>query len=287
MKRFIRYLYEYEQRRRARNVGFVKVEETQDSCTIHIHAKGLYTNIEREMQLFLLVETKQGIEKIPEGEIYSQDMTMNVKFSYDREDLPEGDLFDRVSGVLLEEGTERKYMAVWEGVQAEPAQILTYNPECMDEEEDLQEEFLEELQEPFSCGIRSEGVFEQIESENEINGIEETKEEPVFQIEKIQRNDLVKLARCEWKLANNPFLMHGYYNYHYLVLIEQDENRYLGVPGIYHEQEEKAADSYGFGYFIPKDQLNDQGEDSNQEEMDSFGYWCRPVKRGACKGYEK
>ena len=32
MKRFIRYLYEYEQEKRMRNVGFVNVEQGEDEC---------------------------------------------------------------------------------------------------------------------------------------------------------------------------------------------------------------------------------------------------------------
>ena len=41
LKRFIRYLYEYEQGKRTRNVGFVKVEQEERESTVHIHGKGL------------------------------------------------------------------------------------------------------------------------------------------------------------------------------------------------------------------------------------------------------
>lgn len=41
MRRFIRYLYEYEQEKKMRNVGFVKVEQDVDQCVIHVHRKGL------------------------------------------------------------------------------------------------------------------------------------------------------------------------------------------------------------------------------------------------------
>ncbi len=40
MRRFIRYLYEYEQEKKMRNVGFVKVEQDVDQCVIHVHGKG-------------------------------------------------------------------------------------------------------------------------------------------------------------------------------------------------------------------------------------------------------
>ena len=59
-----------------------------------------------------------------------------------------------------------------------------------------------------------------------------------FRCTKIQRNDLAVLPRCEWKWANNSFLLHGYYNYHHLAFIDDGEKFRLGVPGIYHPQEE-------------------------------------------------
>ena len=40
MRRFIRYLYEYEQEKKMRNVGFVKIEQDMEQCVIHVHGKG-------------------------------------------------------------------------------------------------------------------------------------------------------------------------------------------------------------------------------------------------------
>ena len=57
---------------------------------------------------------------------------------------------------------------------------------------------------------------------------------------KIQRRDIAQLKRCEWRLANNSFLLHGYYSYHHLLLIQEGEKCWLGVPGIYHPREAQA-----------------------------------------------
>lgn len=309
MQRFIRYLYEYEQRRRARNVGFVKVEEGTDRCTIHIHAKGLRMGETKDMELFLLVETGRGIEKIPQGEIQSSDPTMNVKFVYGREDLPNEDMYDHVGGVLLEDGTKSRYMATWEGVQAEAGQIPTYRPDYMPEdkmpeerkpEEEMPEERLPEermpeermpeermpeeretneiamespaqMVEELSPAVRSEGVFD--------NGEKQTVMKHRYRAEKIQRNDLVKLARCEWQLANNRFLLHGYYNYHHLVFIEDGKRMLLGVPGIFHEKEAAAAEGYGFGTFVANEELDLRSDLNEPVDEENFGYWTRPVKR--------
>lgn len=45
VKQFIRYLYEYDQGKRIRNVGFVKVEQSGARGMVHIHGKGLPSEV--------------------------------------------------------------------------------------------------------------------------------------------------------------------------------------------------------------------------------------------------
>lgn len=100
-----------------------------------------------------------------------------------------------------------------------------------------------------------------------------------FRCTKIQRNDMARLPRCEWKWANNSFLLHGYYNYHHLAIIDDGERYRLGVPGIYHPQEAKAASSFGFSEFIPHKDTDMDLTDDEKSSQEQFGYWCRPIKR--------
>lgn len=96
-------------------------------------------------------------------------------------------------------------------------------------------------------------------------------------IEKIQRQDLARLPKKEWRIANNSFLLHGFYNYHHLLLIEDEDKLWIGVPGIYHEKEEAAANAFGFPEF---QRLTDFERELSEEEKNTeedFGYWCRQV----------
>lgn len=96
--------------------------------------------------------------------------------------------------------------------------------------------------------------------------------------EKIQRQDLARLPKKEWRIANNSFLLHGFYNYHHLVLIEDDGKMWVGVPGIYHEKEKTAASAFGFTEF---QRLTDFEMELTEEEKNThedFGYWCRQVE---------
>lgn len=96
--------------------------------------------------------------------------------------------------------------------------------------------------------------------------------------EKIQRQDLSRLPRKEWKLANNNFLLHGFYNYHHLLYIEDEGKVWIGVPGIFHEREKMAAESFGFPEFIRLTDFELELAEEEKNTMDDFGYWCRQVE---------
>ena len=97
--------------------------------------------------------------------------------------------------------------------------------------------------------------------------------------EKIKRQDLSRLPRKEWRIANNSFLLHGYYNYHHLLYIEEDGGAWVGVPGIFHEKEEQAATAFGFPEF--RRLLDDEIllEENEKNIYEDFGYWCRRIPK--------
>ena len=70
---------------------------------------------------------------------------------------------------------------------------------------------------------------------------------------KITPHDISYLPKKYWQLCNNSFMLHGYYNYRYLILCEKIMNgtkRYLiGVPGLYHQKEQTMARMFGFTEF--------------------------------------
>lgn len=96
---------------------------------------------------------------------------------------------------------------------------------------------------------------------------------------KIQRGEIAMLRRKEWRLANNSFLLHGYYNYHHLLLVEKGGVCKLGVPGIYHRREKQAAESFGFGEFQKAAELPVTLLETERNDYEEFGYWCRSVEK--------
>ena len=92
---------------------------------------------------------------------------------------------------------------------------------------------------------------------------------------KITRAELSTLPRKFWSLANNSFLLHGYYNYNHLLLVEEDGHIWLGVPGIYDAREARAADLFGFPQFTSSYvSVLELGDDERNNDA-LFGHWCR------------
>ena len=87
---------------------------------------------------------------------------------------------------------------------------------------------------------------------------------------RIEPKDIGQLPIETWVLANNSFLLQGYYRYRHLMLLcsgEKEKAEYLiGVPGIYRSRDEYMAGLFGFGLFKP---MNNSGNLRGE-----FGYWC-------------
>ncbi len=66
-------------------------------------------------------------------------------------------------------------------------------------------------------------------------------------------NDFVILPEKYFRMANNSFLLHGYYNYKHLVLKRMEchgqTRYYLGVPGNFYDREKQVAVMFGFESF--------------------------------------
>ena len=88
---------------------------------------------------------------------------------------------------------------------------------------------------------------------------------------RIELKDLKELPGKYWYMGNNSFLLHGFFNYRYLVLGKMvDGAFFIGVPGIYQRQEHVMAAIFGFPEFLSCD----TGKNQNY-----FGYWYQILER--------
>lgn len=278
MRRFIRYLYEYEQEKKMRNVGFVKVEQDVDQCVIHVHGKGFRMEENAQgLRVYLFWNTEDKCIGIPQGVTEVPGPAVNWQLCYTPENVGKKENYDLVNGIILKDVNGHWYAAVWnddvvnvcrmEMWKMEEDSVQGEETECkkglaQDEEPECKKETLQDEE------SESGKLEDDLEKEACLGG----------KVRKIQRKDMVCLPRCEWRHANNSFLIHGYYNYHHLILTVRDDRLKLGVPGVYHPQEEKAAESFGFPEFIPAEELDLKLTDEEKNDREKFGYWCRDIR---------
>ena len=85
---------------------------------------------------------------------------------------------------------------------------------------------------------------------------------------KLEPKDFVILQSKYQHLVNNSFLLHGFYNYRYIIL-GKEQDYYLGVPGVFYEREKMVAQMFGFEAFECPGGNVRAGE---------FGYYLRKVE---------
>lgn len=316
MKRFIRYLYEYEGNQKKRNVGFVKVEQDGKETTISVHGKGLCGKSNENISCYLIkLDSEMGnILFVPAGEIQIGMISCGGCFCYTEELIGAGygkteqsvgqtcEKKDDICGLGLGDPKEAFYVALWNeemygDLDIARAKVFQEfdSDKTAGESKSIKsiDEKEAEVETQFGDDEETENLEEEQPEKKDQETVEESSEKKDLkkddrdtdlqnfrrQIMKIQRGEISILPRCEWKLANNNFLLHGYYNYRHLVLIDEGNQLKLGVPGIYHEREARAAATFGFPEFIAEADVNVTLEPQERNENQQFGYWCRQVRR--------
>ncbi len=94
----------------------------------------------------------------------------------------------------------------------------------------------------------------------------------------VKPKDFIVLTKEYQSLANNSFLLHGFYNYHHIILgkisltvrgTENEDVYYIGVPGVYYEREKAVAIMFGFESFEC---------DKDTAVTGTFGYYMKRVQ---------
>ena len=88
---------------------------------------------------------------------------------------------------------------------------------------------------------------------------------------RLELKDLRQLPRQFWYLGNNSFLLHGFFNYRYLILGMTQEfgvkKWFIGIPGVFQNPERVMAALFGFPEF--------RREKPAPINTGEFGYWYR------------
>ena len=206
-RRFLSYIYAYENGRKLRNAGFVKVEIREQRMKVQVAVNGIYQKGGRPVELFLIDDREKRI-KVGEisllnghGEFRSSTNTENVWNS--------GYAFSQICGICLQGAGNRNqfYMTLWKDVKRD----------ALKEEPKEQEERKTEMiyvapvpKEETRSGENEEKTLkaEECKEEPEEQKIEEGKEEP--EAEKIAESDEEKKAEeCKEEPEEQEAVLHA------------------------------------------------------------------------------
>lgn len=81
----------------------------------------------------------------------------------------------------------------------------------------------------------------------------------------IHPQDLKCFDAHQWHLAENTFLLQGFYNYRHLIYAHRHGKNYIGVPGQFHRREQYLAAQFGFCEF--------KGTKRKRVTVGDYGYW--------------
>lgn len=295
MQRFVTYIYAYENNNKNQNVGFAKVDIRGDYCQVEIHLKRTgYTNV--KCPVYLFVRENEVIVGVEIGEIalvngcgdFVRQLNCNGvgETPYCMKDM-KGILIFLDDTVMFasqwdERAIYRDNFKPYEETKEIPVEqaAVAEKPEESGQMEKLQ---VESVQTQQSGEQQSEELQPEAQRSGDmwmdlwekLNGMYGAKNlfENMPEISGIhmELKDLRELPKKYWYLGSNSFLLHGFFNYRHLLLgkVENESGRkwFIGVPGIYQNQEKVLAAVFGFPEFR---QEKDTGVKTGQ-----FGYWYR------------
>ena len=237
MEQTTQYLYEYQNGKRVRNIGFMKIEKQMDKYLIQIYAKN--------------VDDIQGI-------LFQKDNGEKYVGGWEADMLP----VEEPTTVTMPQ-QQPTVPDMSQDIQEQPAlpqmQAPTDNVQTPQEQPEV---------------LREQQITPVLPEQEEIDTYIPPRN---ITYEKIARQDISRFPRKEWRIANNSFLLHGYHNYHHLLYIEEDGKIWLGVPGVFHEKEEVAAKAFGFPEFRRLTDVDLKLEENEKNTYEDFGYWCRQI----------
>lgn len=286
------YLSRYQDGKKEPGAGFVKFTGKSNEWCVEVRVKKDFCSREKDWVLYLLVKNEKiivenltvqacGLAAMRSFPVSGERISMKGK-ACDGKDISgieiRGSGGTLIAGYLQEpaeerEPTEKKEPA---GEKVPAGQMEHAGEKEPAREKEMRQDFLaadlgnelhKELQE-----IRSfDNKWEQLM--NDYPQIHPFGDNRAFIT--IEPKDFIILQASYQKLVNNSFLLHGFYNYRYLILGpdkeigEKDkECFYLGVPGTYFERERMVAVMFGFEGF----------ECAGPVEIGKFGFYMRKVE---------
>lgn len=331
MKRFVTYIYAYEEEKKGSNVGFARIEIRGQDARIEIHLRDVYAASAACRVYLFQREASGGKEATGVTGVLVGEMKLANGSGDGAVVLKGGRVgaspygITEMEGLFFVIGEERILMSRWregapfkvglsgfrewqpeetkektaeKGLAAETAAQNEVREAAAAQPEQKEQTPAQDV--PSGSRVEMAAAGEEMEAihatelpmrnlfpEYDWNAVweelcREHKPAALFeewdtQCIQLELKDLRSLPKKYWYLGNNSFLLHGFFNYRYLVLGRTAEERwFLGVPGVYQRQERVMAAIFGFPEFFAAGPGDERGE--GREPVNHFGCWVRYIE---------
>lgn len=255
------YLSCMEYGNKVKNAGFIKIENEEKKSAIDVRISGMSGMPNKTCEI--MIETTEGKSELI-GKIFLHQGKGEWKESFLRGKIGKMEIsYEEISGFRIEI-SDNRYI---EGRINNTVPIQA----VLKEEPELKAENIELCMEDV---ISSDKWQQLMQTYPVIHPYEDERE-----YISIQPKDFVIMTGNFQHLANNSFLLHGFYNYRHLILGKEyrikaeesgkkEEVFYLGVPGVFYEREKMVALMFGFEVFECA---------GGKVEIGKSGYYLRTV----------
>ena len=274
-------------------MGFIRMKVQKDSCTMEVSIRNIsHSKDVGRIYALIYKEEMIGIEL---GETQILNGQSDVSFELKTENIMKSSAtLNDIEGIGIRLESGGYIASSWKDTYEEAIASGEFHIWMAISEEGVAEEDLWERQ---SNSEMTLSVAEDFQEENQeqvvTDRLSETDGNNSITYEKIDLSQIRDLPSPNWHLATNSFLVHGFWNYGYLVLkkeMEEDKKKLsLGIPGIFEKPEAVMAILFGFPSFeeIPSEMVEADRNQStagspkekNQEAVvGCFGCWFAELK---------
>lgn len=311
MKRFVTYIYSYENGTKGSNVGFAKVEIRGEDCRLELHLRGVYAG-QPGCTVYLFREDAGDFVGVKIGEMRFVGGRGDFAGAFKAAKIADSPFgMGEMEGIFLLCTDERIFVSRWrEGglLAVSRERFREWTLETPRAREEIKPQDIPAPQEVIRAAEEALTAEEAVLASGETMRATELPMRNVFPgqdwttvWESLQRarplchpfgnkeavcvqlelKDLRELPRKYWYLGNNSFLLHGFFNYRYLAVGKTAEGRwFIGVPGIYQRQERVMAAIFGFPEFMQA--VSEDGLEikmpATGEPINHFGCWFRYIE---------
>lgn len=313
MKRFVTYIYEYERGVRGRSVGFVRTDLRDDNCRMEVHIRGL-ERLNGKYPVYLTA-ADNGMVGMPAAELVLTHGCGNCGFLCVNNRI--GDYHIRqVQTLTIVCGNGRFLIGCLSAAPAPDAvtgNFRIWKPQMQAAQAPMEtpaeqkpQALVQEYEAAADTGTAPDtdadtntntdadtntntNTNTDTDTDTDADTDNDTQAEPSeadstskpADYKRIEITDIRRLPKRNWGLCSNRFLVHGFFNYHYLLLKTTktggETKQYIGVPGVYEQPERMMALLFGFPEFESAETHLCSAQALPEDDTGTFGYWMCPV----------